>query len=371
MIKRIILFSYDYPPSNGGIARLCYEIVKNLNVQLDIEVLTLKKGVIDQNFYDQSYAFKVTEVSGRRVFSEVQALNYLRKIPNKSDVAVICGVWHPEALISYISGFKNVYILGHGTEFLPGKSKFRENFWIKYYSKLILKRATAVICNSDYTGDLVKKISKDIAAVTLPLAVDEKKFASVDENLVGDKLKICSISRLVKFKGHDFIINVLSKMESKYLDQIELEIAGKGNDLDYLKDLVNIKQLENVVTFQGFISDSDLPAFYSNNNLFILCSRESNGSSEVEGFGLVFLEAQSSGIPVIGTKTGGIPDAIEHGYGGWLINQDNENELEEILKEIIDNKVILTEQGRKARTRVENNFTWDKYTSKLLKILNA
>ena len=127
--------------------------------------------------------------------------------------------------------------------------------------------------------------------------------------------------------------------------------------------------LQELVKFKGFLPDEILSDFYAGLDVFILATRESPKSSNIEGFGLVFLEAQACGVPVIGTNTGGIPSAIAHENGGWLIAQDNEQELTALLKNLIDNPKILQEQGLKARLRVEEECTWDLYCEQLFKIL--
>ena len=129
--------------------------------------------------------------------------------------------------------------------------------------------------------------------------------------------------------------------------------------------------IDEQVNFHGFVNDLDLPIFYNNNELFILCSRENPNNTSVEGFGLVFLEAQACGLPVIGTNTGGISDAIDNDNGGWLINQDNEAELRMLLINILDDRSIVTTMGAKARNRILKGFTWDIYCSKLFKLINS
>ena len=88
---------------------------------------------------------------------------------------------------------------------------------------------------------------------------------------------------------------------------------------------------------------------------------------EVEGFGLVFLEAQSCGVPVIGTKSGGIPSAVKNQNGGWLIEQDSEKELNRLFNKILSNPISLKNQARLARERVLRECTWNMYCEKLRK----
>lgn len=369
MKKSLILFSYDYPPSNGGIARLCHEIaVRAKHYYEKVTVITRSKN-IDNITYNYNEV-EIIELPSKRIKCELAAINYLRKIECKEKVDILCGIWHPEGLLSMLSGFTNVYILGHGTEFLYGKSKFRKNFWLPVYAKRILNKASKVITNSSYTKGLVQEITKKADAVSLSLAVNHEFFKPVKikkEN--NDKICLCSVSRVQKFKGHDFILKTIAALPETYQSKIQYNIAGTGSYLPELKQLTQQLKLDGIVSFKGFIPDNDLPSFYNENDLFVLCTRESFDSTAVEGFGLAFLEAQSCGIPVIGTRTGGIPDAIHEGNGGWLIEQDNEEELSALLMKLIDNFTLIKDMGTKARKRVENTATWEFYCEKLFKYI--
>ena len=368
-MKNLLIISYDYPPSNGGIARLCSEVAVGMQEYYEsVKVITLE-NVSD----NRSYNFENVEVirfSNKRILCEISIFLYLffRKEKRKTDV--ICGLWHPEATISYLAGFRNVFILGHGTEFLFGTSKLRKYFWLPVYAKWILKRAKLCIANSHYTEQLIQKINKKIRTEALPLAVNPDFFHPKHETVNGDGLlRICTVSRVLKFKGHDFIAQTIANLPEHLKNKIHWNIGGTGEYLEGLKQKIQELKIEKQVTFHGFIPDEELPSFYSENNVFILCTREQETSTQVEGFGLVFLEAQACGLPVIGTRTGGIPDAIEPENGGWLIEQDNEENLSSILQEIIQYPEILLRESEKARKRVEAQYTWEKYTKKLHQLL--
>ena len=109
--------------------------------------------------------------------------------------------------------------------------------------------------------------------------------------------------------------------------------------------------------------------FYSSADIFVLCTREELGLKNVEGFGLVFVEAQACGTAVIGTRAGGIPDAVKDGYGGWLITQDSQKELSELLMFLIDHPEIVAEEGLKARQRAIQEYSWQNYYKALSGII--
>ncbi|QDW18872.1 glycosyltransferase family 4 protein [Flavobacterium sp. KBS0721] len=368
--KNLIIFSYDFPPSNGGIARLCQEIAVGMKSYYNtVTVLTRKKD--GENFPYNLKDVYIIELPKNRLFCEIKAVKYLSKLKNKNNYDILCGTWHPEGLLAIMAGFKNVFVLGHGTEFLSGSSNFRKRIWIKYYANFVLRKSRLIIANSEYTKGLITKVSKDSNVVTLPLAVNHE-FFKPDKNKLSnsEKLKICTVSRIEQFKGHDFIANVLLKINQKYPDKIEWNIGGTGEYLKELINLVNDLGIQKIVKFHGFVKDADLPCFYNQNDLFILCTRENPSSVNVEGFGLVFLEAQSCGIPVIGTKTGGISDAVKEGSGGWLIEQDNEKELYALFDNLLNGEQsIISSEGLKARLRVEKDCTWEIYCNNLFQLM--
>ena len=365
---KLILFSYDFPPSNGGIARLCQEIAVGMKSHYE-EVVVLTRKKEGPNIPYNSNNLKIIELPNRRVLTEIAAFWFLLKIKNKSSYDILCGLWHPEGFIAIISGFKNTHILGHGTEFLSGTSKFKAKFWLPYYAKFVLKRSKIIIANSHYTKGLIKLISKSIQCEALPLAVNHDFFkpnAGVKEN---KKLKLCSVSRIQQFKGHDFVLKTLAQLPQELKNKIEWHIAGVGSYLIQLKKMAIDLNLSEQVFFHGFVKDELLPEFYSQADVFILCTREEVKSTSVEGFGLVFLEAQACGVPVIGTNTGGIPDAIEPGNGGWLIEQDNEEELTQLVKILLIDKSITYAMGDKARKRIVEKCTREHYCFHLNEIM--
>lgn len=363
---KLLVISYDYPPSTGGIARLCHEIVTNLKVNYSsVDVLTIDNEIVS-NTYNSNEDVRINTLPRKRILSELKALQFLLNWKHKKNTDVICGTWHPDAALAILAGFKNVFTLVHGTELLFGKSKFRKYFWLPIYSKWVLNTSKKVIANSNYTKRLVQSISSSADVKSLSLGVNVDFFKPINIKGRGNKLKICTVSRILKFKGHDFILDTLSKLPKHYRDQIEWHIAGAGPYLEELKDLVNVSNLLNQVFFHGFVPDQDLPRFYNSCDLFILPTRQAKNSTQVEGFGLVFLEAQSCGLPVIGTNTGGIPDAIDHGNGGWLIEQDDSKQLSESITSLLDDDHFLERHSLLARKRIVANCSWQNYSNQLM-----
>lgn len=367
--RTLLIFSYDFPPNDGGVARLCAEIADGMKLYYNnVIVLTHKKdkGELLYNYK----SIKVVEIDAPRGQLEWQLLKYLRQWENKAQTDILCGLFHPEATIAWLAGFRNVFILGHGTEFLSGHSWFRKNFWLPVYARWILKQSQAVIANSHYTARLIKEVSPKASIKVLPLGVNPNFFRPIASKKNDGNLYLVTVSRILQFKGYDFVANVIACLPEHYRSKIRWTIGGKGDYLEELQQLVRKLGIEQQVDFCGFVPDEDLPMVYSSADVFIMPTREQEGDTSVEGFGLVFLEAQACGTPAIGARTGGIPDAVIPGEGGWLINQDNTEELSALLQSLIDQPESVTAQALAGRKRVENTANWSYYCSQLKNIFN-
>lgn len=362
-MNRIILLSFDYPPNNGGISRLCDEISKGLiSRSVDFHVLTNVAGLCDNERY-------VTRICGKRGTVEFKIISWIKKYTDKNDI-IVCDTWHPGGTIAMLSGRK-FFILAHGAEFLPGLSVFRSKIW-PVFRRHVLKKAEGIIANSRYTANLVNSLATGLKTTAIPLAIDADLFHPTKEkNTDDDILRLCSISRLEKFKGHDFIISTIASLPKQYRKRIRLEIGGKGPYKNTLEKLVVDNGLQDIVTFTGYIAEGEMNDFYSRNDIFILCTREERDRCNVEGFGLVFVEAQACGTACIGTNAGGIPDAIHNGRGGWLISQDSEPELSQLLIGLIANKKYAQEQGAVARERVIEECSQAGYIQRFIQTVNV
>lgn len=370
--RNLIILSFDYPPSTGGVARLCHEITLGLQKYYNyIKVITVDKNGIHKP-YNVNKEIEIIKVPARRGYCELETVKILRRLENKESYDVICGLWHPEAFLARLAGMKHIFVLAHGAELLPGASRLRKYLWLPIYGRSILNNVKKVITNSGYTKDLVKKISSSTMVSSLPLGVDHIFFSPSQKlKKSSNVIKFCTVARILDFKGHDFVLNTFENLPEDLRSRIEWHIAGTGAHESRLKGLIENSVIKNQVKMHGYIPDKDLPDFYRHNDIFILATREQEKSNQVEGFGLVFLEAQSSALPAIGTRTGGISDAIDEGNGGWLFEQDNSDSLVSILRSILTSPQLIEEQSLKARERVLRHCTWEIYCDKLHNIITA
>jgi phosphatidylinositol alpha-1,6-mannosyltransferase len=365
--KTLLIFAYDFPPSSGGISRLCYEIaIGQLDYFNKIVVLTRKKS--GEQKPTKQANFKLIELPAERLKCELKAIKIIKSF-DKSSTTILCSLWYPEAFLALLSGHKYVYSLAHGAELQPGDSNFRKHFWHGVFAKYILRKINKVISNSHYTRSLVKQISKRSNCKALPLGVDIEQFKPIEQTNKSQGFVVGSLSRIHQFKGYDQVLEALLKLPEVIQQNLTWKIGGTGPYLSTFKEKIKNSAPNFKVEFLGFIPDENLAEYYNQLDVFVLFTQDSSTQNSVEGFGLVFLEAQACGTPVIGTNTGGIPDAIEHNNGGWLLEQDDMNVLSKQIEKLYIDKSLLEEQSVFARKRCVEKSSWELYNKKIFRIL--
>jgi len=184
------------------------------------------------------------------------------------------------------------------------------------------------------------------------------------------KKVILTIGNLVERKGHDMVIKALPKVLRVVPDAIYL-IVGDGACRPKLEDLASEMGVRDHVVLAGYLSDHHLPEIYALGDVFVMPSRARIENCDVEGFGLVFLEASACGKPVIAGRSGGIPDAVDHGVTGYLVDPGDPDEIAEYLIRILQDPTLAGRLGESGRKRVLREFTWDHFASKLRQILSS
>lgn len=368
----MLLFSFDYPPNDGGIARLCDEITRGLQSrQYSLHVLSQQSNITEQLEIDKiANTHRVTSKRPLREF-----LAWFRLTTQKNEDICISGIWYPEGILARLSDYRYRVILAHSAELYPPRQRWRQPLW-RYLQRFTLESADVVIANSHFTAEFVTRVAPKAHVIVVPLAVDHQRFRPLNHEQVrtqwqinNDQFVVCTVSRVHRFKGHETVLETIASLPSEIRDHFVYLIGGKGSAVEYLQTRAQQLGVSEQVRWLGFVADEDLPSLYSASDLFVLVTREIPDERSVEGFGLAFLEAQACGTPVVGTNTGGIPDAVSHGDGGWLIEQDDVQALSVILVDLYNNPEVFRAMGQKARRRVESEFTWDHYFERFLSAL--
>jgi phosphatidylinositol alpha-1,6-mannosyltransferase len=169
------------------------------------------------------------------------------------------------------------------------------------------------------------------------------------------KKTILTVGRLVLRKGHDRVIEALPNVLERVSD-VEYVIVGGGTEEQRLRNLAKAVGVEAAVTFVGSVPHDVVQRYYEAADVFVHPNRQlENG--DVEGFGIVFLEANACGLPVIGGNSGGTPDAIRHGITGFLVDPNSSAEIGDRIVELLQNDAMRKRMGEEGR-KWAAQFKW-------------
>ncbi|MFE7618256.1 glycosyltransferase family 4 protein [Streptomyces sp. NPDC057496] len=211
--------------------------------------------------------------------------------------------------------------------------------------------------------------------VQLPPGVDEKTFhPGSGGDLVrarlglADRPVVVCVSRLVPRKGQDTLILAMPKILAQVPDAVLL-IVGGGPYADDLKRLAVRTGVDASVRFTGPVPWEELPAHYGAGDVFAMPCRTRRGGLDVEGLGIVFLEASATGLPVVAGDSGGAPDAVLDGETGWVVRGGSSEEAADRIVTLLHDPELRRRMGERGRAWVEEKWRWDLLAERLRALL--
>ncbi|MFB6506471.1 MULTISPECIES: glycosyltransferase family 4 protein [unclassified Streptomyces] len=211
--------------------------------------------------------------------------------------------------------------------------------------------------------------------VQLPPGVDEKTFhPGSGGDLVrarlglADRPVVVCVSRLVPRKGQDTLILAMPKILARVPDAVLL-IVGGGPYADDLKRLAVRTGVDASVRFTGPVPWEELPAHYGAGDVFAMPCRTRRGGLDVEGLGIVFLEASATGLPVVAGDSGGAPDAVLDGETGWVVCGGSSDEAADRIVTLLHDPELRRRMGERGRAWVEEKWRWDLLAERLRALL--
>jgi phosphatidylinositol alpha-1,6-mannosyltransferase len=171
---------------------------------------------------------------------------------------------------------------------------------------------------------------------------------------------VLSVGNLVARKGQDLVLQALPQLTKRW-PGLTYVVVGDGPFRSQLVELARALGVERSVRFVGRVAPDALPSFYRLCDVFAMPSRFLAHHHDVEGFGIVYLEAGACAKPAIGGLSGGTEDAIVHEQTGLLIHPEHPDSLAQAATRLLENPSFAASLGQNARRRVVADFTWDAY----------
>ena len=185
----------------------------------------------------------------------------------------------------------------------------------------------------------------------IPFGVDLKRFQPIDRQ--GRSTVHIGTVRWLKPKyGIEYLIKAFAQLAQEH-DNVKLTIIGRGFLRDYLQSLAESLNVADRVTFTGKLSNEEVVAYCGQFDVFVMPS-----VSRGETFGVAAVEAMATGLPVVASEIGGLPEVVDHGQTGLLVKPGDVDALRDALKYYVTSVEARLEHGRNARRRVEAHFDW-------------
>ena len=376
---RLILITQDFPPDFGGIQTYCLEHAKRLNEFCDdFAIICPDKPNAER--IDCVLDFPVYRLNIKNSHLVFSLFKNLEEIIEKHDAdATFHAQWHttwPAIKLRRKGDLKKVFCSGHGREliFNPYKNVPALDSLFEKTRKKCLQETDHNYPVSDYNSEMMGELGVPKERKTVVInGTDPDQFFPVDAQklisemrLQGKKI-ILTVTRIIRRKGVDLVIEAVNKLKNEIPDIIYV-VVGDGPELEKCKELVKELNLDDYVHFTGKVPYEELNPFYNMCDVFVMVPR--SDETEVEGFGIVYLEANACKKPVIGSNSAGIPSSILHKKTGLLVEEENVDELIKALNTILSDESYAKKLGEQGFERVIENANWDSVSKKLFNEMN-
>jgi phosphatidylinositol alpha-1,6-mannosyltransferase len=366
-----LLISEIFPPQNGGSGRWFWEIYRRLP-RRDFFIAAGTDPRQDE--FDQTHDLRLARLplalpswglcSLPSLRGYWRALRELRRLVRAERVhAIHCGRCLPEGLMALALRVWYGIPYGcyvHGEE-VNYATTSRELSWL---ARQVLARADFIIVNSRNTARLLQD-EWHVAPGRIHLlhpGVDTQRFVpSPPDPLLRDRLGwgqrpvLLTVGRLQRRKGQDQMILALEAVRRTHPDVL-YAILGDGEERGYLEELVARTNLHRHVQFLGELNDEDVIRCYQQCDLFVLANRQVG--KDIEGFGMVLLEAQACGKPVLAGESGGTAETMRIPETGVVVPCEGPDLLAARVTELLADRQRLERMGEAARSWVVENFDW-------------
>lgn len=381
-LQKILFVTHNFPPIEGGISTFTYEIAAGIaRLGTDVRILAPVCNPIHL-----PSGIKLVSFSEKKIFKKFRRLAIilplLSELTRKPDVVFLTSL-HPYGLIVEIlcALLRRPYILAtHGSEIiriLSGHNWMKVEAWAARKS---IKHATSVFAISNYTAELDLRLlarERDIHVIPNGVNIEQfkpssKKISTLNKWIQVDHdhpFVMLTVSTLTRRKGQIQIIKAMELLKEKY-PQIVYIIVGDGPERSNLENEVQRGKLKDQVYFLGLVPYIEVLEFYHNANLFILTSRliVDHPIEGIEGFGIVFLEANACGLPVIGSRVGGIPDVVKEGETGLLVDPENPAEIADAIEILMNDEALRNRLGQNG-IQWAREHDWSLIVPKYLEVL--
>jgi phosphatidylinositol alpha-1,6-mannosyltransferase len=373
----VLFVTNDFGPRAGGIETFVIGLIERRPFG---QTIVYTSAQIGSEEYDRAWKteFGVTVIRDRSkiLLPTPRVARNLARIIKDSDIQVAAfGAAAPLGLLSTSmkrAGIRKTVALTHG----------HEVWWAKVFPfNLAMRRIGSSIDSLTYLGEftqraIARSLSKASAEKMVKIApgIDVEHFSPQDSTQLrrdlklDDKRVIVSVGRLVHRKGQDHLIQSLPEI-LRSVPNAHVLIVGQGPYLSHLKKLVEELNVVDHVSFIGRIQYAQLPQYICAGDIFAMPSRSRFFGLEVEGLGIVYLEASACGLPVIAGSSGGAPDAVVDGVTGIVVDGESDTAIAQAAIKLLKDLDGAKTMGLAGREWIVKNWRWEIWSERFNKLL--
>lgn len=376
--ETILMPAYDFKPLLGGVANYGHELAVQFSKRARVHVLSRKLTGMEE--FDRDLPYTVTRIrtpASALLTFPLFARALRRLLRAQTPDAVFCPTWLPDgAACRWALGQAPIpyFVAAHGTEVFDDFASKRNSVrtvLTRQLKKNVFRQAEKVFPVSEYTrravleeggGDERRTITVNngvnpaIFKRTAPQAEVVARYRPHGERI------LLTVTRLYRYKGVDRMLESLPAI-CRAVPGVKYLVVGAGPDRERLEALAARLGLQAQVSFLGSRPLSEIVELYNVADLFVMLSRDE--PPDVEGFGLVFLEAAACGLPSVGGRSGGIPDAIEEGRSGWLVDPTSTQEIAATIIGLLKSPERLREASQFCLATAPQK-TWERAAERIL-----
>ncbi len=354
----LTLVTLDYPPDRGGVARFLGNLAKESSGAM--------KVLVPEGHGTDGPG----EVSSARMFRNAwprwwPTVKAIKDLKNETKTVFVSHVFPvgTAAWIAKMMGGPDYIVLFHGLDL-----KLIRSFWKKWLLRRICASSKALFVNSHATKTLLSSlVPKALPVVMTPgvekIDVPTREHARKELGLSPDQEIILSVTRLVRRKGIDLTLHAMLRIQAKR--DVSYVVIGDGPDKARLE-----KTAEEFKTKVRWITDADDAEkwlWFAAADVFVLPAREEK--DDMEGFGIVYLEAALVGLPSVAGKCGGAIEAVKNDVTGLLVNPKSIDCVEAAIIKLLDDPGLRQTMGEAGRKRALENFRWEDRWIELASVL--
>jgi phosphatidylinositol alpha-1,6-mannosyltransferase len=372
--RRTLIVTNDFPPRQGGIQSFVHGLAARQPAGSVVVYASDYRGSVA---FDAAQPFPVLRhPTGLLVPTPAARRRAVAALQEFDCTAVWFGAAAPLGLLApalRAAGAQRIVATTHGHEagwaMLPGARQALRRIGdscdvVTYLAEYFRTRLASTLGRSAELVRLTGGVDSDLFRPDLDGAAVRARYG------IEDRPVIVCVSRLVPRKGQDTLIHALPLVRHRVRDAVLL-LVGAGRYREELETLAASLGVADSVVFTGGVPHAELPAHYAAGDVFAMPCRTRRGGLDVEGLGIVFLEASATGLPVVVGDSGGSPDAVRDGETGFLVDGRSVGMVADRLIQLLVDDRLRRRMGAAGRAWVERDWGWDVLADRLHTVLDA